>query len=558
MCMWADLDDTRGALTDEAALFATLPELTEETVRKVELDFNPFIWYRTIGSRREYTCTSCREVWHSGGRTRSAQQLELDWTSHNGIVRCPHCGYEAVVKCVGKIRNAAYYNEAHGVAVLDAATGSGGGAVWIRTYYIERKYGNWQTRVHAMPRDRWDEVSRCYLAPGVARYWEKGWYADKLEERREVGDKYRSTAWFDAPMGDDGRRTICQGKIEDTFLRYSAWEKARELGLSPQKYMAAYATHPSMEMFVKLGHADVVKRLVRDRVENVRLVDWTASDPASAFRMSRAEYAEFRRRGGSLDLAREYKRYKKKDKRPWEIAELASHFAYILRDNEKKEMLRELGVREDEALRYADRNREGRGVSQTLFTWCDYIRMSREVGRDLTERKRILPADLRAAHDEVMHIRNMIAEEKRRQEVQKRDAGVLAVAEKLRRKYMASDGRYMIRVPESAAEIVGEGAALGHCVGSYNYIQNHAAGKNCILFLRRCEAPEVPWYTIEMSPGRIVQCEGARRDDGKPGYHGHLYRPDLPPDAAAFLDAWEARVTAKKNTKTENKEENVA
>lgn len=112
----------------------------------------------------------------------------------------------------------------------------------------------------------------------------------------------------------------------------------------------------------------------------------------------------------------------------------------------------------------------------------------------------------------------------------------------------------MIRVPESTREIIAEGQALDHCVGRMNYIWNMAEGKNAIVFLRRCAAPDKPWYTLEVSPKCIVQCEGARRRDGKAGYYGHLYRDDLPDDAKAFLDTWEAKVCKAEKTTEKEKE----
>jgi hypothetical protein len=86
------------------------------------------------------------------------------------------------------------------------------------------------------------------------------------------------------------------------------------------------------------------------------------------------------------------------------------------------------------------------------------------------------------------------------------------------------------------------------------YIKEMEEGRNAIVFLRRCDAPDKPWYTLEVSPKRIVQCEGARRDDGKAGYFGHLYRGDLPEDAKAFLDAWEAKVCRAEKKHDERKD----
>ena len=100
--------------------------------------------------------------------------------------------------------------------------------------------------------------------------------------------------------------------------------------------------------------------------------------------------------------------------------------------------------------------------------------------------------------------------------------------------------------------------ALRHCVGGYNYIKDHAAGRNPILFLRRVAEPDAPWYTLEISAadGKILQCEGARSADGH-GKYGHVHRDDLPPDAQEFLAAWEAD-EMKETKKRKNEGENAS
>ena len=53
-------------------------------------------------------------------------------------------------------------------------------------------------------------------------------------------------------------------------------------------------------------------------------------------------------------------------------------------------------------------------------------------------------------------------------------------------------------------ELIDEGNALNHCVGSY--VDSYANGRTDILFLRRAEEPDKPWRTIEFSPttGRMT------------------------------------------------------
>ena len=61
-------------------------------------------------------------------------------------------------------------------------------------------------------------------------------------------------------------------------------------------------------------------------------------------------------------------------------------------------------------------------------------------------------------------------------------------------------------------KIIAEGANLHHCVGGY--AERHAEGKLHILFIRRKEAPDKSFYTMEVSTdGKIMQVRGLRNRD---------------------------------------------
>jgi len=73
-------------------------------------------------------------------------------------------------------------------------------------------------------------------------------------------------------------------------------------------------------------------------------------------------------------------------------------------------------------------------------------------------------------------------------------------------------GGFIIRQPKSIDEIVEEGAVLDHCVGGY--AERHALGKLHILFIRKKDKPDVPYYTMQVSiTGNIIQVRGRRNCD---------------------------------------------
>ena len=59
----------------------------------------------------------------------------------------------------------------------------------------------------------------------------------------------------------------------------------------------------------------------------------------------------------------------------------------------------------------------------------------------------------------------------------------------------------MVMVPETLMDIVREGNALHHCVGSSErYFERLMSHETCICFLRRTNEPHIPYWTLEVEP----------------------------------------------------------
>ena len=74
-------------------------------------------------------------------------------------------------------------------------------------------------------------------------------------------------------------------------------------------------------------------------------------------------------------------------------------------------------------------------------------------------------------------------------------------------KFEEEGDKFCIRVPHELEEIKQEGMILSHCVGGYT--TRHANGDTNIIFLRKKEAPLIPFYTIEIQGNHLVQIHGS-------------------------------------------------
>lgn len=78
-------------------------------------------------------------------------------------------------------------------------------------------------------------------------------------------------------------------------------------------------------------------------------------------------------------------------------------------------------------------------------------------------------------------------------------------------KYAYENNSYLIRPVEFPKELYDESDKLGHCVRTYD--KNVAAGTTEILFIRKIEMPDKPFFTLELKKKKIIQVRGKNNKD---------------------------------------------
>ena len=148
------------------------------------------------------------------------------------------------------------------------------------------------------------------------------------------------------------------------------------------------------------------------------------------------------------------------------------------------------------------RNTVSRGIdAKYLF---DYWNMTSALQNGLPP-ELLYPRNLEFAHDQVLKRKNEIANRATNE----------AIAEYAKKSEWLSfsdeETGLFIRAAQSQDELIEEGKALSHCVGSY--AKAVARGETTILFIRRISAPEVPFFTLEFKHGKVQQNRGKRNCD---------------------------------------------
>lgn len=146
-----------------------------------------------------------------------------------------------------------------------------------------------------------------------------------------------------------------------------------------------------------------------------------------------------------------------------------------------------------------------------LEIYRDYIGQAIKLGYDLGDKYYEFPRDLEKAHTDATAAIALKNDRELQVKIEKR---LPALAP-----YEYSNGRFVIRPAQSIAELALEADAQRNCVYK-NYSRLYANGACVIAFVRRCDAPEKSYITVEINNEyKIVQARIAMNrlpdDDGK-------------------------------------------
>ncbi|MDL2303096.1 PcfJ domain-containing protein [Dysgonomonas sp. OttesenSCG-928-D17] len=140
--------------------------------------------------------------------------------------------------------------------------------------------------------------------------------------------------------------------------------------------------------------------------------------------------------------------------------------------------------------------------------WCDYIDFLRFFGKDLYNAKYVCPTDLKAEHDRYMQ-KKAKADAKAELEKQlEKEAEFKAIKAKFFG-LIFSDGRISVRVLESVQEIITEGKAMHHCVGSYH------SKEDSLILSATIDGKRIETVEVSISKMKVIQCRGLCNKNSK-------------------------------------------
>ena len=485
----------------------------------------------------EVVCTHCGKAFYAekvdaGGCSAGYAPAPFGWYHHEtsesvisgNLTMCPICGCEVQVVHVGSIPR----------GIEDGA--------WITTMSRLPVEG----RKDRFVLTEW-LVKRRIEKSGESRYTTYPYSAWVVEEKKVVrlmgylrtmgGSISIFHKWAQRKTFNDvyGTVSICypwdKSILEGTTAENCKLDLYQEAGGKRLvSYLALWRKRPAVENLLVQGCGRFLAELIdkekssgmdRGGVPKLSEVNWKEKRPAQMLGLNKEEFRHMRRMGWSAEDLERYRLVKKvgiRMKLPEDMELLKTRPAYdinlVLEEAPQADFWR--------TIRYLSRQKSD------WRTLRDYRRMAAEDGRDLTDNLVCWPRNLAASHQrqiaEREAIRNRKEAEKRAREQAERKEKFrerLAVLEELS---FQQDG-LLIRPCADEDELRQEGKELHHCVGSY--AKDHASGKTAILFIRKVEAPDKPFFTLEFDEKR----QTVRQNRG-------LRNCARTPEVTAFEKAW--------------------
>lgn len=428
----------------------------------------------------EYSCTACGQT---GRKEKAWKQGEM--------ITCPLCG-----KSVKTYRGS---KKTEKIPV-----------VLIQAYTDKRELEIGGVKIQT-PAVRW--IERQFVATYIYDYGETGEaiLSERIqrimtEERKTEKMFYNSDAgWWDANRENLRfmKSYLYPGNLAESL---PDWTRGRGLEImadhgrkiNVDNFITYITSYPRIEYLIKMG----MYRLAEEKLDSIWDVDMTGDNVKSVMKINGNRINRLKQMDGGI-TALKWLRYEEEQEKAGKKEKISDESlkwleARRIRPENCEKMLKILSV--NKIVNYMIRQQMP--AKTMLTTWRDYLAMAQTEGMDITDDIVCRPKNLKERHDRMVERRNEILDnqklEKEKEKYSVLDAGIREFLPEAQ-KYIWEDEEYRIIPAECCKELMKEGRALHHCVGASDvYMDKMAKGRTWILFLRRQETPETPYYTIEI------------------------------------------------------------
>ncbi len=470
---------------------AQVPELPKDWAHwadKVAVRENFIFYHYKRGGAKTGYCTFCgKEVPISGH------------PYHNKEGRCTRCRHPVVFKALGR---AGYFQTDKYYAYLIQRCRDG---FVIREFWANRTY-----RKDRLPHSEpyWHEFRRSiYDHSGEVRSYYWGMYCQR--ETRWIAGSPCYYAYYGDQSGRVYGKTL--PSLEKKELRQTGlaeWIRSHPI-TDPEKYLAVWKRLPQMEQIWKAGLQRLTKECFNN-CDSVRKLVLCPSEPGliRALGLDASKFRRLRQLDGDTETLAWLQLEKKTGQR---IPDEMLHWFQKERISAKDLLFIADRMSLVQIKNYLQRQKQyfDGSCRQALTTWQDYLAMAERLHYDTSDEIVYRVHKLRQRHDELVLQGEAGSLEEQAEKMAAKYPHVDAICMELQNKYAYTDEEYTVIAPQNIFEIIKEGRMLHHCVGNdgagERYYDRIERRESFILFLRRTDEPNDPYYTLEIEPDGTVR-----------------------------------------------------
>lgn len=440
-------------------------------------------------------------------------EITLEQVKHNGKGTCPRCGRGLIVKSRGRMGK---IYDRDTVQVLHR-TGSQEAVVRIvkAIYQYNGDTPRQTLRENARIYVRLDENGVLQTEPYFYSYSGRHWKAGYRPVYYPYQENYEAVTHGHVYCGN------LPDALRDTPWQYCPIAEFYTCDRSPfpmVPLLSAYIRHPRLEHLIKTGFYTLAAYVVfSDRAPRL---DETRNRTHQILQVGAEDVAFLRSINVDAPLLEMFQAYcgrHLKDRQKLLLWQIENGVKYnvlpILDYMTVHKFLRYIQLQHELSRR---RLSQYHNTQSLVSEYHDYLDMCRKEHCDMTSNSILYPKDLQKAHDRVARSIKLKANAQMRRDFK-------AVYRNVKGRLDYEREGMKIVCPASADALTAEGNALHHCVGGY--VQRVADHECMIVFLRRCEEVDKPFYTVEVRKNEVVQVRGL---ENKPAT----------PEVQDFIDCW--------------------
>lgn len=459
-----------------------------------------YLIYKRSGRKEsEAYCTHCRE----------RMMVPTQGLKNNKTGKCPNCGSRITMKSSGRIKHLRDDSWTQYIQAIDEG-------IMIRYIHMRKDY-----RIYGRPERKVSEPGRIVIERGKPAVWyeirdDQTKFASSEEYKKNPVEGWVNAAISYLAYSHIYKKTLWR-ELKKAFPHHMFREYYKRNkpeasygnGEILYNYFDAYSIFPLMESLEKTGKTYLVDYLAGGKRSRFSQFDKKAATVSKMLGINKRQYCEFKN-----PTEEDIKRLQFLNRKGIHLTDKQNQIFKECTTSHNWEAMIQTVLRYTtmhQFLKYAKSADE----TDLKYYYLDYLKMAERAEYDLSDRFNLFPKKIREAHDVVQDL----LEEKRLEEdlkaADQTHTGIPRIEKKIRKQFTYSNGQYCIRPAKTNREIVREGQKLHICVGNGRYASQMERGTVYILFLRKKEDPDTPFYTIEITPEfKIIQRHGKYNKEG--------------------------------------------